>query len=160
VTISDGHSTSRKFAAIRLGERKFACDIFKVQEIVHGPELEPSFEGCEFQVGTYNGKRGSLPVIDLLNRPPDACPIFDMSLVVIEIGDSIIGLLADELCDVLSIDPMSACPLPGGACGVDEDLLDGVITISDIDYYLLDLHRILEAFLGAETRPGPDGGEK
>lgn len=156
MTISDGHNTFRKYAAIRLGERKFACDLIQVQEIVHGPEIEPCLDDTGFQIGIYHGTRGSFPVIDLLNRPPDACPVCQMSLVIIEIGELIVGFLADELCDVVNIDPGAACPLPGGACGVDESLLGGVITITDIDYYLLDLYRVLDAFLGTGTKPGPE----
>jgi chemotaxis signal transduction protein len=134
------------YMVVRLGGRRYVCDFLNVQEIVGSPEIEPSFDGTEFLIGLFDSVRGVLPALDLLSRPPDICPIKDMSLVILEASGQLISLLVDELLDVVRFDPGSVLPLPEGANGIPDELLSGVIEIDDTDYYLLNLDQIISVW--------------
>ena len=131
--------TNVKFAVMRLGERKFVFDLLKLQEIVLSPIIEPSLDGPDLQVGMFNSSSGSLPVLDLLSRPPDECRLWTMAMVVFVNDGGSMCLLADEVLDYVEFSLSDLCPLPDGANGIADDLLSGVITHLDCDYYLLDL---------------------
>jgi len=131
-------STS-KHAVLKLGERNYAFDMDHVQEIIPKPVLEPCFDGPELLIGMFESTHGTLPVLDLLNRPPDECCLNLMSLVVLEESGETICILADDILDYVELNPCDCCPLPDGANGVTNDLLNGVVNQSDCDYYMLDL---------------------
>ena len=150
----------RQYVALRLGDRKYACDLARVQEIVAGPELEPCLDGPDLLIGMFAGSRGPLPVLDLLGRPPDAYRLNEMALLVFEAVGSSLGLLADDLNSVIEFDPAAALPLPLAAGGVADEFLAGVVELADISYYLLDLDRVVAAYTGAATELSPKTGNK
>ncbi len=157
---SVGQNSYHKHAAIRLGDRKFACDLMLVQEVIPEPRLDPCLDCSQLLVGMFEDTRGSLPVLDLMNRPPDECQLCDMALVVVEVAGQVLGILVDQVLDIVEFDPADLLPIPGGACGVDEHHVSGVVVITDTDYYLLDLHRIVDTYLGSESVTGAETGEE
>jgi len=145
---------------LRLGDRHYACDLMQVQEIVERPELDPCLDGPEILIGMFTSARGQVPVLDLLGRPPDVCPVSEMSLLVIEIGDSPISLIVDELLDIIEFDPCAVCPLPPGANGAPGELLTGIIEVDKREYYLLDLERIQRACTDEEAVTGEGASDQ
>jgi chemotaxis signal transduction protein len=145
---------TQSHVTLRLGDRHYACDLMQVQEIVERPDLEPCLDGPEILIGMFADARGQVPVLDLLGRPPDVCPVRDMSLVILEIGDTPISLIVDELLDIIEFDPSAVCPVPPGANGAPGELLTGIIEVDQREYYLLDLDRILSACTGGEAVAG------
>jgi len=145
-----------KHAVLRLGERNYAFDLVHVLEIIRCPQLEPSLDGPELQVGIYEGARGPLPVLDLLSRTPDQCRLNRMSLIIVADNGETICILADDVADIVEIDTNDRCPLPDGANGVNTGLLTGVVTISESDYYLLDLGLLRTAWhkVGSKAETG------
>lgn len=140
---------SKQFLAMRLGDRAYACDLTSIQEVVRRPVLEPSLDGPELLVGMYAGSRGPLPVLDLLQRPPDECPICSMSLIVFETSGNVVGMLADGNPDIVEIDPGMIGARPIGSDCELELFLDGLFTISGTRYFLLNLDMVVSAYFGA-----------
>ncbi len=157
--MKSGNISPRSHVLMRLGDRVYACDMLPVQEIVRGPDLDPCFDGPELLIGMFSSARGPIPVLDLLGRPPDVCPIGEMALVVIEVSEHVICLVVDELLEVIDLDPSSVLPLPEGANGAPDRLLRGVVESSNYDYYLLDLDRIAATCLPARPSAGQGGRE-
>jgi chemotaxis signal transduction protein len=129
--------------AMRLGEDIYTCDLHCIQEIVSNPVLDPSFDGSELLVGMYEGSRGSIPVVDLLARTPDDCPICKMSLVIFESTGKVAGLLADNLLDVVEFNPAFVIPLHKSTGRTTHQYLSGRVKIKNSDYYLIDLDKIV-----------------
>jgi chemotaxis signal transduction protein len=150
-----GHIRPKAHVALRLGERRYAIDLTPVQEIVHSPELDPCLDGPELLVGMFDSATGALPVLDLLGRPPDECPLSRMALVILQVSNTRLCLIADELPEMVELDPANAVPLLRGANGAPDELLRGVVDVGGCDYYLLDLDQIVLACSGA----GPGRGE-
>jgi chemotaxis signal transduction protein len=152
-----GQTALKQYLAMRLGEHGYACDLACVQEIVSRPVLEPSLDGPELLVGMYAGSRGPLPVLDLLGRPPDECPLCSMSLVVFKAMGSTVGMLADESLNIVEFDPQTIGPRPIGSNSVLELFLDGLVSVKGSDYYLLNLDMVVSAYLGAAAVLPPSG---
>jgi chemotaxis signal transduction protein len=142
--------------AIRLGEWAFACDATFLQEIVRSPVLEPGIDGPELVVGFYLSSRGLIPVLDLLGRSPDGCPIHAMSMAVFCASGNPVGLLADEILSLVEIRPSSILPLPPGSCGVNQDLLSGLVSVDGVEYYLINLDMVVSSCAGAVGDPPLD----
>lgn len=139
---------------LRLGDRHYACDLMQVQEIVERPDLDPCLDGPDILIGMFASARGQVPVLDLLGRPPDVCPVSEMSLLVLEIANNPVSLIVDELLDIIEFDPCAVCPVPPGANGAPDELLTGIIEVDNREYYLLDLERIHKACTGGEAVAG------
>jgi chemotaxis signal transduction protein len=133
----------QRYLAMRLGEEFYACDLNCIQEIVHNPELDPSFEGSELLVGMFAGSRGSIPVVDLLARTPDNCPLCSMSLVIFERSGKVAGMLADNLVDVVEFDPTFALPLRDVTIEAPRQYIDGRAKINGSDFFLVNLDKIV-----------------
>ena len=131
---------------LRLGERKFACDLVSVQEIVLYPEISSRAGDSGIYIGSHENARGTIPVIDLLGRPIDSSNINYKVLIIIGQSTQTIGLLIDELLENVSIPISSVLPLPDGAYGVDIGFLKGVIEFEEETYYLIDLERVAKAW--------------
>jgi chemotaxis signal transduction protein len=135
--------TIQRHLAMRLGDDTYTCDLHCIQEIVSNPVLDPSFDGTELLVGMYEGSRGSIPVVDLLARTPDDCPICHMSLVIFERAGKVAGLLADNLLDVVEFDPAFVIPLRKPAGEIHHQYLSGRVRVKGSDYYLIDLDKVV-----------------
>jgi chemotaxis signal transduction protein len=133
----------QRYLAMRLGDEFYACDLKCIQEIVHNPELDPSFEGSELLVGMFAGSRGSVPVVDLLARTPDNCPLCSMSLVIFERSGKVAGMLADNLLDIFELDPAFVLPARNVATQAPSRYIDGRARVNGSDFFLVNLDKIV-----------------
>ena len=145
-----------QFMSFKSGECRYACELNLVQEIIGEPVLEPCLDCSELLVGVFDGARGPLPVIDLLCRPPDLCPLSEMALLVFEFGRSLVGLLVDEIGEVFEIYPDAVRPLSNDDRFAIDGLLKGKIELSGNSYYLIDPDRIGKACVAATVGEGHD----
>jgi len=144
---------------LKLGERRYTCDICTIQEIVANPVIEPCLDGNEFQIGCFESTTGDIPVLDILCRTPDMCPIREMSLVIFEVSGRRISILADDLLELIEIESSWICPLPPGGNGVPDDLIRGVIEFNNCQYFMLDLERIVTTWQGVSSGKRTSSGE-
>ncbi len=142
----------KRYAALKLGERCYAFNALNILEVVQCPDLEPCIDGPELLIGMYESWNGQLPVVDLLNRPPDECRLQNMALVVLENRNEPVGILADQVLDIIEFDLNKKCPVPDGANGIRTDLIEGVVEVTGLDYYLLDLDRLISCSYGSTEK--------
>lgn len=151
------HRTTGEYVIIRLGEKNFLCDLMCIQEIVYAPDLEPCLDGPQFLVGLYKSSRGPLPVLDIMQRMPDECPLSSMTLLIFETDFGIAGLLVDDLLSTTLIDSDWLQPLIPGMNGDLPQGVEGTVEIEGIVHFLLDLQTVLSTCLGAATGRTPEG---
>jgi chemotaxis signal transduction protein len=138
----EGNSIPQTHLALRLGERKYVCDLVSVQEIVLYPDIDPIGTDPGTFIGTFDSARGSIPVLDLLGRPFDEESIRKKILVIAGFPAYTIGILVDELLENMGIELSSVLPLPAGAYGVSFEILQGVVDFDKETYYLINLERL------------------
>jgi chemotaxis signal transduction protein len=154
----EGNSIPRTHLALRLGERKYVCDLVSVQEIVLYPNIDPIGPDPGTFIGTFDSPRGSIPVLDLLGRPFDAQSIRKKILVIAGLTAQTIGILVDELLENLGIEISAVLPLPAGAYGVNYEILQGVIDFDKETYYLINLE-LLASTWQDEFHPAGKGAK-
>ena len=154
----EGNINPRTHLALRLGERRFVCDLVSIQEIILYPDVDPINLDSGTFIGTFDGARGNIPVLDLLGRPFDSDSIRKKVLMIAGLSIHTIGILADELFDNLVIEHASILPLPYGAYGVEYEFLQGVIEKSDETYYLINLERVASTWQD-QFRPAGKGAK-
>lgn len=116
-----------------------------VREILWLPELTPVEESPRYVAGVLNLRGRIVPVIDLNIRfglAPCRCRLQD-SVIVVEWGDSIAGLIVSAVRDVWDIPPDAIAPAPESAPGQPSRFLAGFAKFQEQIIMLLDLERIL-----------------
>lgn len=84
---------------------RYGLDVRAVREMVWLPELSPIQELPPYIAGVFNLRGRVVPVMDLglrFGRPPQPYGLSDR-VIVLEHGDTSVGLIAHELFDVLTI---------------------------------------------------------
>ena len=65
-----------------------------------------------------------------------------------------LAVLADELLDNIEIDKSTVLPLPEGANGIDNTLLNGVVETNNGSYYIINLEQVADSWLAASDHAG------
>ena len=139
----DSHEV--QVACFRLGEDLYAADIMRIKEIIRLQKLANLPKSPAFVEGVLNLRGTVIPVIDLRKRfdIPAAPQGRDTRLLIVSMGRQILGLVVDEVTEVLSVPVKDIKPAPQVAKGVGAEYLVGVCLVKDSLIMLLNLDRIL-----------------
>ncbi len=143
MTNMDSHEV--QVACFRLGEDLYAADIMRIKEIIRLQKLANLPKSPAFVEGVLNLRGTVIPVIDLRKRfdIPAAPQGRDTRLLIVSMGRQILGLVVDEVTEVLSVPVKDIKPAPQVAKGVGAEYLVGVCLVKDSLIMLLNLDRIL-----------------
>ena len=134
-----------QLVSFKLGEEEFGVDILQVQEIIRMQNITRVPNAPHFVEGVINLRGKVIPVIDLRKR-------FDLGdherdkntrIVVVKIDDVVVGLIVDEVSEVLRIPADTVEPPPPIVAGIESDFIRGVGKLEGRLLILLDLNRIL-----------------
>jgi len=139
----DSHEV--QVACFRLGEDLYAADIMRIKEIIRLQKLANLPKSPAFVEGVLNLRGTVIPVIDLRKRfdIPAAPQGRDTRLLIVSMGRQILGLVVDEVTEVLAVPVKDIKPAPQVAKGVGAEYLVGVCLVKDSLIMLLNLDRIL-----------------
>jgi len=127
------------------GKESFGVDIGRVQEIVTVPEITKVPDTPDFIEGIINLRGKIVSVIDLRKRLKFQCPPKDKKnrILVTEIDGKVIGLIVDEVSEVLRLNPEKIEPPPEMVNSVGAECITGVGKLDDGIILLLDLAKVL-----------------
>ncbi|MBS0363355.1 MAG: chemotaxis protein CheW [Proteobacteria bacterium] len=135
----------RELIVVEIGGQRFAIDIMSVREIRGWSASTRLPQAPAHVLGMINLRGSVLPVVDFCSRlglgenEPNAASV----VIVTEIGERMVGLLVDAVCDILTLGEGMLQPTPEvGAPGV-HDFVRGVITSSDGIITLLSLDKVI-----------------
>ena len=139
-----------KFLSFRLGADEYGVEILKVQEIVGGSGISRTPRDSGPVRGTVDLRGRSIPVVDMrsclhLPRSPESEKNCIIVADVVRAGRNIpVGLLVDEVCEVLSITEDEIDLPPAGGGGLEEiDFINGMGRLDDRDVVLVDVQHLL-----------------
>lgn len=155
-----GIGESRQFVTFFLSDQEFGVDIQSVREIKGWQETTALPNTPPYVIGAINLRGQIIAVYDL--RYLLGIGKTDVGnghvIVVVEIGDRSLGLLADSVSDILTLDASEIRPVP--ATGVTQDqFLTGLIARGDKMVSILDLPTVAGEELGSEDEDFDDFGE-
>lgn len=127
-----------------LGGEVYALDILAVQEIIRMQNITDVPRTADYVEGVINLRGKVIPIIDLRKRfnltVQDETK--DTRIIVVEIGDKIIGMIVDGVSRVLRLSASLVEPPSPIVGGVDSNYIKGVGKVNDQLIILLDLSKI------------------
>lgn len=132
--------------AFRLGDQNFCIRTTDVREIRGWAPSMPIPNAPDFVLGVMNLRGNVIPTIDLAHRlgMPAAERNERSAIVVAEAGSVIIGLLVDQVTDMLSVPMDQLQPVPQIFHGFDARYCDGIITHESGMICFINLGRLFE----------------
>ena len=144
----------RQFISFRIGAEEYAIDIMAVREIKGWINTTTLPNQPKFILGVLNLRGTIVPIFDLRCR-------FGMGLtdatrshvvIIVSVGDRIIGLLVDAVSDILTVNSNDIRPVPEMDRTVAAEFLSGIITVNDSMVVMLSLENLFSrAALAAAT---------
>ena len=133
-----------------LGKEEYGIDISRVREIVRLQNITAIPQATDFVEGIVNLRGQIVPIVDLCKRffvaDREKRDESDRRIIVVTIADQNIGVLVDEVSEILRIPGESIEPTPPVvAGGMNVDFIRGVGKIKERLIIILDLDRIFSA---------------
>jgi len=151
-----------QFISFTIGDDHYGVDIIAVREIKGWSEIAHLPGQPAYVRGVLNLRGTVVPAIDLRCRfgqgMTEPTPLH--VLVVVLIGEQLVGLLADSVSDIVAVDPAGIKPVPRVAQHEGAGILSGIATVDGKMIALIDLDRLLtasdaEAVVAAAATPVP-----
>ena len=145
--MSDIHSNQngRELISFRIGDQEFCVDIMTVREIRGWTPATPLPQAPVFVKGVINLRGAVLPIMDLAARL--GLPVNELSarsvIIVVKVGERLIGLLVDAVSDILSITQDLLQPTPDVACDRVRTFVKGLISLDGRMISEIALERLL-----------------
>jgi len=138
-------SDERQLVVFQLGAELYGCEISRVHEIIRLQSVTKVPRAPAFVEGVINLRGKVIPVVDLRRRfgLPTADHTRASRIVVVEIGDQVVGIVVDGVSEVLRVNSAIVEPPSPVVAGIDSEYLHGIAKLSDRLVILLDLDRIL-----------------
>lgn len=140
-----------KYLSFRLGGQEYGLEILKVQEIDGVTDIERAPRAPEAVRGVIRLRGRTVPVVSLRRRlrlepvPDDEKTCIIVAQVQRREGPLALGLVVDEVAEVLNLAPEQIEPAPSCGGGMDEaDFITGMGRLGGRVVILLDIDTILE----------------
>ena len=142
-----------QLVTFKLVGEEFGLPILDVREIIRMTAITPVPQAPGFVEGVINLRGQIIPVVDLRKRfgmmPSDQNE--ETRVVVVELGQVVIGLIVDAVSEVLRIPADSVAPPPGLVAGaIGAEYIQGISHYSDKMLILIDMYKVFsQSELGA-----------
>jgi purine-binding chemotaxis protein CheW len=130
----------------RVGSQEFAFDILQIERILRYQTPAPLPQAPEFLEGVVPYAGGAVPVVDLRKRFELPAHLREETrLMVVDLGDQRIGVLVDEVREVLRVDSTTiAAPAPV-VKGLAAAYIAGIIARPDRTIIILNARKLLSS---------------
>jgi purine-binding chemotaxis protein CheW len=146
------HDRPGKFLTFRIGSELYGIEILKVQEIIGKMKVTSVPQTAAYVCGVINLRGKVISVIDMRKR-------FDLDLIVDSERNCIIvvniamqgvtttvGLLVDEVAEVLNLSGDQIEPTPTIGSGIDTHFIFGIGKVGDQVLLLLEVDDLLDQY--------------
>jgi purine-binding chemotaxis protein CheW len=124
---------SNELLSIRLGGQEFAVNIMAIREIRGWVAATHLPQAPSYILGMINLRGTVLVVIDLAQRlglgerEPNPASV----IVVVEANGRVVGLLVDEVCDIITVTDSMRQETPSIEHGASQEFIDGLVMIEE-----------------------------
>lgn len=136
---------SRELIVFRVHKQEFGINIMSVREFRGWTKATPLPGTPSFVRGVVNLRGSVLPIVDLAARlgfppaEPTACHV----IIVAQIGPQIVGIVVDEVSDILNVTSDLIQPTPDVASEMARTFVRGVIAVDQRMINLIALDQVL-----------------
>lgn len=143
--LTPGSGEEQQLVVFQLGAELYGVEIARVHEIIRLQTVTHVPRAPSFVDGVINLRGKVIPVVDLRRRFGLASADHSRAsrIVVVEIGDQVVGIVVDGVSEVLRVSTAIVEPPSPVVAGIDSEYLNGIAKLPDRLVILLDLDRIL-----------------
>ena len=135
-----------KFITFTIGDDHYGIDIMAVREIKDWTAIRHLPNQPDYVRGICGLRGAFIPIIDLRCRfgqgLTEATPLH--VFIIVQIGQQQVGLLADRVSDIISVERANIKPVPEVAGTSGLGFLSGLVNIDDATVGLVNLNSILD----------------
>ncbi|MDW7651002.1 MAG: chemotaxis protein CheW [Bacillota bacterium] len=134
-----------QLVAFYLQGEEFAIDIQKVREVLKLTQITPLPQSLHFIEGVINLRGEVIPVVDLRKRfqISDSGRTDHTRIIIVEIDESLVGLIVDSVSEVLHLSATAVDPPPRRLAGTRTEFISGVGKLGERLIIIMNLERIL-----------------
>lgn len=152
-----------RYVVLTLSEQLFGIEVHKIREVLSFRKMTPLPETRQFARGLISLRGVPLPVFEL--REQLQLPINDYSrfhvIIVVEAAGKLMGVIADEISEVLEIIPEEIQTIDSVSLGLRPEYLTGVGKQGNKMIFLLNLEYLLnDGKMKGEQDYGQDSGNR
>ena len=148
-------AASTEFISFAIGDEQYGVDIMAVREIKGWSGVTQLPNQPEYMRGVLNLRGVMVPIVDLRCRfgqgLTEATPVH--VVIVVQIDNKTVGLLADHVLDIISVEAAQVQPVPQVSRGIRADFLSGLVTLEETMIALIDLDHLLSEQTDVVTAP-------
>jgi purine-binding chemotaxis protein CheW len=135
-----------QLVSFRVGAQEFAFDILQVERILRHVVPAPLPKSPGFLEGVVPYEGGAVPVVDLRKRFDLDAPIREETrLMVVNLGDQRVGVLVDEVREVLRVDSTTISAPGPMVSGLAAAYIAGIVTRPERTIIVLNARRLLSS---------------
>ncbi|MGO9147330.1 MAG: chemotaxis protein CheW [Desulfomonilia bacterium] len=142
---------TRQYLSFKLDEEEFALDISKVREVLDFTKITKVPQTPAFMKGVINLRGAVVPVVDL-NRKfgiKDTEKTVNTRIIIGEVSiegdETVLGVLADSVHEVMELEPESIEPAPKIGTRLNTDFIKGMGKRDDEFVMILDIDKVFSA---------------
>jgi purine-binding chemotaxis protein CheW len=135
-----------QLVSFRVGPQEFAFDILQVERILRHVAPAPLPKAPDFLEGVVAYEGGAVPVVDLRKRFEVQAPVGEETrLMVVDVGDQRVGVLVDEVREVLRVDSTTISAPGPMVSGLAAAYIAGIVTRPGRTIIILNARKLLSA---------------
>jgi purine-binding chemotaxis protein CheW len=135
----------RPLAIVGLSGEYFGVELETVREFTDLQRLTPVPCCPDYIVGDMNLRGDILTVVDVRQalQMPVVPAALTAKVMVVPLGDALVGVLVDQVFDVFDLDPLALTAVPSAIKSINDTYLKGTVSYGDKILAILDLQKIL-----------------
>ncbi len=135
-----------QIVTFRVGPQEFALGILEVERILRYEPPAPLPKAPAFLEGVVPYQGGVIPVVDLRKRLEQPAAVTDETrLVVVALEDQRVGMLVDQVREVLRVDSTTITAPPPMVRGLAATYIAGIVTLEGRTIVVLHAHKLLSS---------------
>lgn len=129
--VAKSHAELLELISFRIGEQEFCLDIMAVREVRGWAAATPLPHSPPYVRGVINLRGAVLPILDLKARLGlgETVPGARSVIIVVHIEQRLVGLLVDEVSEVMEVEKASIQVTPSVGCSSVETFVRGIIPL-------------------------------
>ncbi len=135
-----------EFVSFAVDDEQYGVEITDVREIKGWSGVTHLPKQPDYVRGVLNLRGAMVPIIDLRCRfgrgTTEATPLHVM--IIVQIGATSVGILADRVLDIVSVDSAQIQPVPKVARDQRSELFSGLVTVEEGMIALIDLRHLID----------------
>jgi purine-binding chemotaxis protein CheW len=135
-----------EFVSFAVDDEQYGVEITDVREIKGWTGVTHLPKQPDYVRGVLNLRGAMVPIIDLRCRfgrgTTEATPLHVM--IIVQIGDTLVGILADRVLDIVSVEAAQIQAVPRVARDQRSELFSGLVTVEEGMIALIDLRHLID----------------